>query len=124
MEQSVQFSGRPLTLELSRSAEAELQRRSSPLLVEMELYFSCLIRKQLRFYEHHSSLGEAVHPQLSLRFHPVMTRHCTLDTSANANKPELTDFPIEAGERFVPRWLRLDFRNGRWQGEFGYGKGG
>ena len=32
----------------------------------------------------------------------------------------LTDFPIAKPEAYVPHWLRIDYRKGQWQGEFGY----
>jgi hypothetical protein len=32
----------------------------------------------------------------------------------------VTDFPITEPERYVPHWLKLDYKGGQWYGEFGY----
>ena len=85
---------------------------------EMELYFSCLIRKKVRFRE--SSEGELAYvtEQLFVHFRPVMTAVC--GTEYDGEVPPLTDFPIQKIESFVPAWLKIDFKNGQWQGEFGF----
>jgi hypothetical protein len=88
----------------------------------MELYFSCLVRKQVRFHEAADNLpGEsvAVNDRLRVRFRPVMTQSCHVDEIAG-EAPPLTDFPVVNPAAFVPHWLRIDYRNGQWQGEFGY----
>lgn len=51
-QQSIEINGRTVAIELSRAAIKALAQRSTPLLAEMELYFSCLIRKVVRFHEH------------------------------------------------------------------------
>ena len=47
MQRLLTFHGRPLSLTVSQRALAQLARRVSPLILEMELYFSCLIRKRV-----------------------------------------------------------------------------
>lgn len=119
MQTETQLNGKTLSVSLSQAASQALAQRSSPLLVEMELYFSCLIRKRVLVRD---AAGEtdavSVNDKLSLRFHPVMSQHCEVDE--NLDGPPLTDFPIVHGERFSPSWLQIDYRNGQWSGEFGY----
>lgn len=122
MNREIDFHNRKIALSLSDAAEKALAQRSSPLLAEMELYFSCLIRKAVRFHESTSSDGVTVNDKLALRFHPVMTQHCGLDYEGD--EPPLTDFPITNAERYVPHWLKIDYRHGEWQGEFGYAANG
>ncbi|HEY6095137.1 MAG TPA: hypothetical protein VIU93_09330 [Gallionellaceae bacterium] len=101
------------------AAEAELMRRPTPLAVEMELYFSCLLRKKVRFGEQaHSREFLLVTPQLQVAFRPVMTRVCS--AAEVEDMPPLDDFPITNPAAFVPHWLKIDFRRGQWQGEFGF----
>jgi len=45
----IRLGERDLAIETSAAAAAALAGRATPLVAEMELYFSCLIRKQLRF---------------------------------------------------------------------------
>lgn len=115
---TVELNGRTIEVHLSRRAAHALSRNVAPLVAEMELYFSCLIRKRVIFREgrdHEAALR--VTDQLSLRFLPVMTRSCSLDPSKSS--PPVTDFPLVEPGRFTPRWLYIDYRNGHWHGEFG-----
>lgn len=114
----VRINGRPVDVRLSRAAEQALAQRQQPLLAEMELYFSCLIRYKVRFQEPADSSGIRVNDKLQLRFRPVMTARCGNDYTGD--EPPLTDFPIEKPAAFTPRWLQIDYRRGQWQGEFGY----
>lgn len=118
MPQQIEFHGRVIELNLTTAAKNALAQRQTPLLAEMELYFSCLIRKAVRFYETESLDCTPVTDTLSLCFRPVMTRHCGLDYEGD--EPPLTDFPLSHPEHYIPRWLRIDYENGQWHGEFGY----
>jgi hypothetical protein len=119
VKQLIELMGKSLELTLTPEAQQALLHRNTPLLAEMELYFSCLIRKSVRFYEAcDDSQCIRVDDTLALRFRPVMTRHCGLDYSGD--EPPLTDFPITQAERYIPHWLHIDYRHGQWRGEFGY----
>lgn len=120
MKQQIEFHGRTLELTITPAAENALAQRQTPLLAEMELYFSCLLRKTVRFYEAETRDCTPVNDTLSLCFRPVMTRHCGLDYEGD--EPPLTDFPISHAERYIPHWLRLDYKKGQWHGEFGYAR--
>jgi hypothetical protein len=86
----------------------------------MELYFSCLIRKQVRVHEELTSpFSMDVSEKLKIGFRPVMTKGCSV-SSCEGEAPPLSDFPIEKPERYIPDWLKLDFKKGKWVSEFGY----
>lgn len=118
MHTEVQLNGKPLRVTLSDDAERALTARQAPLLAEMELYFSCLIRKQVRFHDDRVPEGVAVTDKLTVRFHPVMSQVCSV--AGNLAGPPLTDFPIVQGERFSPKWLEIGYQQGEWNGRFGY----
>lgn len=117
----VTLNTKTLTIALSPAARDALQQRSANLYVQMELYFSCLIRLKVRFYEM-APVTETpwlpVSEKLFVNFRPVMTAQCT--NEYEGDEPPLTDFPIARDAPFTPRWLHLDFRQGKWLGEFGY----
>jgi hypothetical protein len=113
------LEGKSFRVTLSDAAQRALAQRSTPLIAEMELYFSCLIRLRVRFYERDEEANATpINPQLSVRFRPVMSRRCDLH-EVNGKSP-LGDFPIVKRTPYVPHWLRLDYKNGEWVGEFGY----
>jgi hypothetical protein len=119
LEETVYLHDRPVALRLTPAARQALLHRARPLNVELELLFSCFIRKRVRFPEDAEALGAArpaAGEHLRLRFHPVMSRHC-----AAAEGHPLTALPIVDAGPFVPHWVHLDFssRSG-WTGEFGY----
>lgn len=123
MQNEITIGGKSVHITLSPAAQKALSQRSNPLFVEMELYFSCLIRKQVRFYEqaaeHFHVAGEnACDGKLRVFFRPVMTRACGKDYEGD--EPPLTDFPLAKVEAYTPRWLNIDNQHGQWLGEFGY----
>jgi len=118
MDKIIDIFGKKVTVSLSHAAVTALSKRNKPLIAEMELYFSCLIRKKVRFRENLDGDLVDVIDQLSVRFRPVMTKECGIDYEGE--EPPLTDFPIEKPAAFVPHWLKIDFRKEEWIGEFGF----
>ena len=117
MQTTVEILGKKVRVEWSPSAHKQMQQLAEPLLVEMELYFSCLIRKAVRF----GSEAQSKHyvdaaPKLKVGFRPVMTKVCRVSDHEGA--PPVEDFPIVKPEAFVPKRLAIDYRKGRWAGEF------
>jgi hypothetical protein len=120
-ESNLTFNDRSVAVALTDAAQHALSQRDTPLFVQMELYFSCLLRLKVRFYEaipESDVRWQKVNEKLLISFRPVMTAKC--DNSYEGDEPPLTDFPIARETPFTPRWLHLDYRNGQWQGEFGY----
>ena len=118
MQKQVKIKNKPVVVTLSPAAVKALSERTTTLIAEMELYFSCLIRKQVRFRENLDDELVSVHENLALRFRPVMTEVC--GTGYEGDEPPLTDFPIQKPGAFTPKWLKIDFKKGEWQGEFGF----
>lgn len=124
LNHSVELQGKPVEVTLTENARNALSRRTKPLAVEMELYFSCLIRKQVRFfdasngYENKTPLETRLNDRMRIRFRPVMTESCGKDYEGN--EPPLTDFPITNSKAYIPHWLTIDYQNNEWVGEFGY----
>ena len=118
MEKQIKIKGKLVSVSVSNAAEKALATRSKTLVADMELYFSCLIRKQVRFKENLE--GDLVNfsEQLAVRFRPVMTKSCGIDY--DGDEPPLEDFPIKKPEAFVPNWLKIDFKKNEWIGEFGF----
>jgi hypothetical protein len=117
MQATVEILGKEVQVEWSAAADHAMAMLTSPLLVEMELYFSCLIRKMVRFNRNQSlRYAVSVTPFLKIGFRPVMTKICSV--SAVENEPPLEDFLITKPEAFVPKKLHIDFKRGQWVGEF------
>lgn len=120
MKQKLEMLGRPIDFELSKTAAKQLEKIDKPLCLEMELYFSCMIRKQVSMYDEITSpFSVEVSDKLKIGFRPVMTKSCSV-SSCEGSSPPVTDFPIKKPECYIPHWLKLDFKKGKFMGEFGY----
>ena len=106
-----------LDVSLSRAAERALEARGRPLVVEMELLFSCLLRKRVHFGEAAAD-ATPVDARLAVRFKPIMTRKCSV--AEGGATPPSEAFPLDNPRPYVPNWLRIDYRRGAWVGTFGY----
>jgi hypothetical protein len=118
---TVTLAGRALELRLTAAAATALRAPGEQLTIELELYFSCLLRKRVHFLaEPHSGSADCVtlSDRARLCFRPVMTRACRTDDLAG--EPDTESFPLVRTAAFVPRWVALDFRRGAWSGDFGY----
>jgi hypothetical protein len=83
----------------------------------MELLFSCLLRKRVYFGES-AEQSTPVSDRLSVRFKPIMTRRCSV--AEGGASPPSECFPLENPRPYVPNWLAIDYRRGKWVGDFGY----
>jgi hypothetical protein len=106
-----------LEIRLSAAARDALARRTAPLVAEMELLFSCLLRKRVHFGEE-TAASTPVSDRLAVRFKPIMTRRCSV--AEGGASPPSERFPLENPRPYVPHWLAIDYRKGEWVGEFGY----
>lgn len=124
LSMEVRLFGRPLRVEFTPQAQVAAAALQSPLTVEAELYFSCMIRKAIRFRHGNpdDTLPTGSHAplldHLTLQFRPVTTQHCQIEVGAGA--PPLETMPVTRPRAFVPRWVSIDFHHGDWLGEFGY----
>lgn len=117
MQTIVEIMGKRLLVEWSNSADQQLSTLTEPLAVEMELYFSCLIRKMVRFgRDAQVTKFSTVSPHLKVGFRPIMTKACNVNDFEV--EPPVEDFPIVKPEAFVPKRLTIDFKNGEWSGDF------
>ncbi len=121
MNHTVTVNGRSLRVALSKAAKRALEQRADALLLEMELYFSCLIRKRVYVREEFKGVDSIpVSDKLHISFRPVVTQSCAIRDVPRDNPP-VRDMPIVRPERYFPHWLTLDYRRGEWLAEFGYG---
>ena len=115
------LAGHPLKINFSDAASKALAHLDQSLEIEMELYFSCLIRK--RVYFRNDTKNEVfartmLAENLNVSFRPVMTEACVVGDIGD--EPGVEIFPLLKGDAFVPKWLAVDYKHDQWQGQFGY----
>ena len=98
-------------------ARRELQGREIPLIVELQLYFSCVIKKRVLFHRRSSLTTSPVDANLELAFEAVASAPCDPNEFA-AHYPRGTSMSRDKTAAMVPRRVEIDYRQGQWEGVF------
>lgn len=120
MNTTIHLHGKPVRVELSAAAERALVRRSEPLFAEVQLIFGCMIAKRVWFRDEAVENAVPVNSKLSVWFRPARyEKACSFDDIDNG--AEASDYPLAVDRRrFVPDLLFIDYRNGKFSGDFTY----
>lgn len=113
------INDKPVEVEWTMRAQRALESRAAPLVVELELYFSCLIKKFVHFRAGAGShTATRINDRLSLYFRPVMSTACSIDTAERLGRQPETEITTAAVRKIAPKRVWLDYRRGNWVGEF------
>lgn len=116
---TVSVNGKPLAVGWTRAAARKLAGRPQPLVVELELYFSCLVKKFVHFHDAAPQRATVqVTDELHLYFHAVTSTACTMDAAERLGRQPETELDTAATRSMAPKRVRLDFKKGQWQGMF------
>lgn len=120
MKTTIYLHDKVVRVELSAAAGRALARRSTPLYVEVQLIFGCMIAKRVWFREETVDGAVPVVPKLSVWFRPARyAKACSFDDIDGG--AVASDFPMAAERKgFVPDVVRIDYRGGKWVGDFTY----
>ncbi|VAW80003.1 hypothetical protein MNBD_GAMMA12-2712 [hydrothermal vent metagenome] len=108
---------RAIDIKITRRAEKALHKRTSPMLIEMQLYLSCMVKKRVIFHEKDESKSSKVNDQLSLKFRTVVATACDPVEFAK-NYPVKEELNTVATSKLSPSSLKIDYRQDQWIGEF------
>lgn len=118
---AVTIRGRRVHIHWTERAREALQDRDAPLYVEMQLYFSCVVKKRVLF---HTAATEPdfvqAGPHLHVRASTVESSICSPEDFA-AGYPARRELSSAGARRMVPRNLWLDYRGREWRGEIAVG---
>lgn len=116
---TLSLNGKNVSVHLTAAAVRELDLRTSPLVVELELYFSCLVKKAVRFPEQPCGGGAmATADKLHVYFRPVVSTACTIDEAQRLGRQPETEIDSPALRRIAPRQVFLDHAAGQWRGSY------
>lgn len=120
MNATIQLHGKPVRVELSTAAERALAKRAEPLYTEVQLIFGCMIAKRVWFRDEENKDAVRVTPKLSVWFRPARyEKACSFDEIDSG--AVASDFPMAVDRKgFVPDVVRIDYRAGKWVGDFTY----
>ncbi len=116
---NTRINGHPVDVRWSAAAERALNERSEPLLLELELYFSCLVKKAVHVRGDAGAHRLAwVDDRLALYFRVVTSTACSLESARRLGRQPETEIDNAVVRRFSPRSVSIDYRDGRWVGEY------
>jgi len=134
MQSQLVFHKKTIDIKLSPAALSNSQQLQSKLIIEIQIYFSCLMGKRLAFYSDQNIHGtwqvenkefnilledaQAINDNIFIRFNTVMTKSCPV--SDQLGPPPVSDFKIKNQTPYVPSWLNIDFKDGQFCGEYGW----
>jgi len=118
---TVDVRGKRMLIKWTRRAEQALQQglqeREAPLIIEMQLYFSCTVKKRVLFHDQTHFETIPVNRHFSLAFHPVEASSCDPLEFAK-NFPVKRVFDSSGALKMSPSELVFDFKNDQWVGHF------
>jgi len=123
-KQTTEIQGRKLHVKYDKRALQQISTLKKSVYLEMELNFSCLVKKRIfETTESHTtknSLMTQLNDTLYLSFKAITTNVCVPKNFNIYEHESVEVIEIAKPERFVPDWVTIDFQNGSWGGEFGY----
>ncbi len=111
------FNDKPLTIHCTARAKKALDEREHRLIVEMQLYFSCVVKKRIIFHDHYKHDSQMVLENLFVSFRAVEPTSCDPIEFAK-NYPEKRELNSTGAHKMRPKALWIDNRKGEWVGEY------
>ena len=118
-QQTVAINQRNVEVRWTDRAEQNLQLSRQPLIVELQLYFSCVVKKRVVFHQRVEFNTTVVSDRLQIAFQPVASAACDPREFA-ASFPAGKNLSQGMAARMVPRIVEIDYRRGNWEGQFRY----
>lgn len=113
----INFRGHPITIKWTQRAERQLLQTDAPLSIEMQLYFSCVIKKRVLFHTDYASETVRVNDNFSIAFNAVQAGACSPEEFVK-NFPAKRVLDSEAALKMHPLELAIDYQKAQWIGEF------
>ena len=117
----VAINGKSLCIEWTDRADSVLREKKETLNIEMELYFSGMIKKIVIF--HHSyknnpdkSNLHRITKQINVWFHPVTS--CVGQACDALHHQTTMDVDIKNLHNYYPKKLNIDYKDNNWEGRF------
>lgn len=111
---TIKISDKDIELHCSARADKALAQRDQPLVMEIELAFACFVRKTVLFHDAPTRGKNVieVNEKLALVITTIIPDVCDgVVESKTLAGPALRNF--------MPKWIRVDYAKGKWQGEYG-----
>ena len=114
---TIMLHGSPLQVSWTRRAERMLCNREKPLIVEMQIYFSCVVKKRVLFHQQSELQSTPVTDKIAIMFRAVQATACDPLEFASG-LPVQQELTSQAARQMQPASVVIDYRKGKWAAEF------
>ncbi|VAW62147.1 hypothetical protein MNBD_GAMMA10-825 [hydrothermal vent metagenome] len=111
------INGKSFVINYTARAKKALQARSEPLIIEMQIYFSCVVQKRVLFHDTFAHETIAVNEKIQVAIRAVESESCDPEYYAS-NHPEKRVLDSGAAKKMSARELIVDYINNEWAGSF------
>ena len=113
-----------LVIKLTQRADQALAELPHTLTIEMQLYFSCMVKKRVLFHTQAVSFEtDQVTPQLNIAYRSVQSDTCSPEEfAAQYPQKQVLDNPVTKNR--APSELSVDYIDNKWEGDFLISKNG
>ncbi len=113
------LENKAIRVQLTNRAVKALQKQSTPVYIGLELYFSCLVKKRIVAFDRRPGREVfRIDDKLFMYFRPVQSKSCNIHELKGANSPVLIDFSVVKRRALIPKYVEIDYKKGRWTGDF------
>jgi len=118
-----EINGGEISVHLTRSALKYLNKTERPIYVGLELYFTYFMRKKVQFYEERPD-NELIKfsDNLYIYFRALQSRICKV-SELKGDHTDYIDMPVVKRGALVPKFVRIDRKKKKWQGDFTWKSG-
>lgn len=113
-----------LVIKLTQRADQALAKLPHALTIEMQLYFSCMVKKRVLFHTQAIPFeSDQVTPQLNIAYRSVQSDTCSPEEFAASHpQKKVLDNPVT--NNMAPSELSVDYVENKWKGDFLISKNG
>ncbi len=113
LNSTIAINGRQVSVEWTKAAARELAQRTHPLVVELELYFSCLVKKFVHFHE-----TAPLRDTVAVFFRPVTSTACSFEVADRLGRQPEIEIDTPNVRKIAPKRVCIDYVRGVWKGQF------
>ena len=118
---TVSINGRDVLVEWTRAAAQALERRPTPLIVELELHYACLVKMFVRFHDVAPGRATAAAcDKMQLYFRAVTSEACSMDSAEALGGQAKIELDTDVVRRLAPKSVSIDHARGAWQGSYSF----